>query len=171
MSHHYTEERRPPTIPGCARSTINLNFDGKHLRATGTRQAFTFPAASGKPDASGRFDYSATRQQIPYKGPIPAGKYWIQPSQMWENNWLKSLIRTPRSAWGNYRVTIHPFPGTETYGRGGFFIHGGSTLGSAGCIDLTLNMDRFVASLKRELDGLPECYIQLTVRYPTAPRP
>ena len=40
-----------------------------------------------------------------------------------------------QGAWGNYRITIHPFTTTETYGRGGFFIHGGDQLGSAGCID------------------------------------
>lgn len=84
---------------------------------------------------------------------------------MWENNRFKSLVRTPRSAWGNFRLTIHPYPSTQTHGRGGFFIHGGSVPGSAGCIDLMVNIDKFVERLKDELEGLPECYIPLTVRY------
>jgi len=84
---------------------------------------------------------------------------------MWENNWFKSALLSPRGAWGNFRLTIHPYPATVTHGRGGFFIHGGTVPGSAGCIDLVAEMDRFVEHLKQELGGLPECYIQLTVRY------
>jgi hypothetical protein len=71
----------------------------------------------------------------------------------------------PRDAWGDFWITIHPYPHSQTYGRGGFFIHGGSTPGSAGCIDLTKNMNKFVAALKWELGKQSECYIPLTVRY------
>jgi len=165
MPNNYAEERTAPQVPVCRRSRIALVFDGSFLRATGTKTAFLFSAVSGKRDENGKFSYSIERQKIPYVGPIPEGEYWLQPSQMWENNWLKSLIRTPRSAWGNFRLTIHPYPSTQTYGRGGFFIHGGSTPGSAGCIDLTVGMDKFVEQLTTELEGLPECYIPLTVRY------
>jgi hypothetical protein len=83
---------------------------------------------------------------------------------MWENKWYKM---GSRAAWGNFRLTIHPYPSTETYGRGGFFIHGGSTPGSAGCIDLSTNIDKFVEKLTTELKGLPKCYIPLTVLYST----
>ena len=38
--------------------------------------------------------------------------------------------------WGVYRVPLHPFPGTNTYGRENFFLHGGQKPGSAGCIDV-----------------------------------
>ena len=34
---------------------------------------------------------------------------------------------------------------TNTYGRDDFSIHGGVAFGSAGCIDLTSDMDNFVA--------------------------
>jgi hypothetical protein len=165
MADNYAEERSNPKAPLCRRSQISLSFDGSFLRAMGTRSGMLFPAVSGKPNEKGQFDYSTERQKIPYKGPIPEGEYWIQPSQMWENNWLKSIIRTPRSAWGNFRLTIHPYPKTITHGRGGFFIHGGTIPGSAGCIDLTKHIDNFVEQLKKELEGLPECYIPLTVRY------
>lgn len=111
------------------------------------------------------FDYSTERQRIPFHGPIPSGQYWIQPSQLWENNWLKSALHSPRAAWGNLRITIHPYPHTQTHGRGGFFIHGGAAAGSAGCIDLVHYIDRFVERLKQELGGLPECYVPLTVQY------
>jgi len=166
MPNDYTEERYDPKVPVCMKSRIELMFDGSFLRATGTKAALVFHAVSGKPNEKGEFDYSTERQKIAYKGPIPAGEYWVQPSQMWQNNWFKSIVRTPRSAWGNFRLTIHPYPNTQTYGRGGFFIHGGAAPGSAGCIDLTVNIDSFVEKLTKELEGLPECYIPLTVRYP-----
>jgi hypothetical protein len=167
MPNDYTEERSTPQVPFCMRSQVALVFDGSFLYATGTKAGtLALSAVSGKPNEKGKFDYTDERQKVPYKGPIPAGEYWVQPSQMWENNWFKSLTRSPRSAWGNFRLTIHPYPGTQTYGRGGFFIHGGATPGSAGCIDLTINIDRFVEYIKKELEGLPECYIPLTVRYP-----
>lgn len=140
-------------------------FDGRTLRAFGAKEAMLFPAVSGKRTEKGLFDYSTQRQRIAYQGPIPAGEYWIQPSQLWENNWFKSALRSPRGAWGNFRLTIHPFPSTQTHGRGGFFIHGGAVPGSAGCIDLVTHIDKFVERLKQELGGLPECYIPLTVRY------
>jgi len=168
MTTAYVEERQPPRVPTCARATIELLFDGRHLSATGTREALRFPAVSGKPDAAGKFSDSPERQKLKGRGPIPAGRYWIQPSQTWENNWLKGLVVAPRAAWGNYRIAIHPFSDTNTFDRGGFFIHGGTVPGSAGCIDLTTQIDQFIAALKRELHGLPECYIHLTVRYPAS---
>lgn len=167
MPNNYAEERAIPKVPACARSSMRLLFDGVYLYALGGHSISgrILPAVSGKPDANGKFDYSVARQKVPYQGPIPAGEYWVQPSQMWENSWLKNIIRTPRSAWGNFRLTIHPYPNTETYGRGGFFIHGGVSAGSAGCIDLTVHIDKFVDMLKKEFGGLPKCYMLLTVRY------
>jgi len=67
--------------------------------------------------------------------------------------------------WGNYRITIHPYPSTKVGDRGGFFIHGGSRPGSAGCIDLTTNMDQFVADLKEAVSPNANCYVSLTVSY------
>jgi hypothetical protein len=50
------------------------------------------------------------------------------------------------------RYTIHPYISTETYGRGGFFIHGGDAPGSIGCIDLWDHMEDFVPVVKDEAD-------------------
>lgn len=167
MAQTYAVERDFPSVPLCGRSPLSLIFDGKWLTASGMKTRVVFPAVSGKPNEKNQFDYSTARQSIARKGPIPEGDYWIQPNQLWENNTIKSALGiTPRSAWGNFRITIHPYPHTKTHNRGGFFIHGGDTPGSAGCIDLTLSMDRFVKEIKKELEGLPKCYIPLTVRYP-----
>lgn len=161
----YADERGVPRSPACAKSRISLRFDGKTLHAIGTKTLLVFPAVSERPNARGQFDYSTERQRIPSQGPIPAGEYWVQPSQLWENNWLKSAFRSPRAAWGNFRLTIHPYPHTQTHGRGGFFIHGGAVAGSAGCIDLVQYIDKFVERLSQELGGLPECYVPLIVQY------
>lgn len=48
-----------------------------------------------------------------------------------------------RIGWGNFRAAIYSKPGTNTFGRGGFYVHGGTFPGSHGCIDLTSDMDDF----------------------------
>ena len=163
MVDRYAGERYSPRLPTCGKASFSLHFDGKLLRGSGSNAAMLFSGVSGR-EINGKFDYSVARQSIPNEGPIPEGDYWIQPSQLQENSWYR--LRNPRMAWGNYWITIHPYPSTQTYKRGGFFIHGGSTPGSAGCIDLTGQMDRFVEALKKALANQPECYIPLTVRYP-----
>ncbi|WP_082584162.1 tlde1 domain-containing protein [Noviherbaspirillum sp. Root189] len=162
MPDRYIREWFTPRVPSCARSTLTLRFDGQALRAHGSSQLHAFPAVLGRQNG-GTFVYSVGQQQIPDQGPIPAGDYWIQPSELQENSWYR--LRNPRPAWGDYWITIHPYPNTVTYKRGGFFIHGGRTLGSAGCIDLSVYMNQFVDSLKRELKGHVDCFIPLTVRY------
>ncbi|MCI0590138.1 MAG: DUF2778 domain-containing protein [Gammaproteobacteria bacterium] len=131
----------------------------------GGSETYIYSAVSGRPQ-NGKFDYSGEAQRQVRRGPIPEGTYWIKPDEMWENAWYKS---GSRDSWGNYRITIHPFLTTETFGRGGFFIHGGAVPGSAGCIDLTSDMDRFVSDLRRELGGRETCQIHLFVVYPSPP--
>ncbi|MBN3850297.1 MULTISPECIES: tlde1 domain-containing protein [Burkholderiaceae] len=122
----------------------------------------TYAASSGSVADRRSFDYSPARQREHNTGPIPSGRYWILPSQMWENHWY-SLA--PRAAWGDHRITIHIYPGTQTYGRGGFFIHGGTHAGSAGCINLHIEMEAFARDLNEWVASSPDCYIPLTVRY------
>lgn len=161
----YAYETIAPVVPSCMKSVISLLFNGESLvmrTASGTLKTYT--AFSGKP-INGKFDYSVDRQKASSLGPIPEGSYWINPSDLWENNWLKSALRTPRSAWGDYRITIRVFPGTQTHSRGGFFIHGGDVAGSAGCIDLTHSMNQFVKDLMNMLGKSKDCYIPLQVTY------
>lgn len=138
---------------------VDLTFDGSHLSmSTGP----SWSAVSGRPDASGRFDYSPARQRLENVGPIPAGVYWLDARQLVDlsDRWLYSWRY--EDAWGTHRITIHPFDSTRTFGRGGFFIHGGGTPGSAGCIDLTSGM----ASFARRLGTLPRgAKVKLHVRY------
>jgi len=99
-------------------------------------------------------------------GPIPTGEYIVGPLQTrsgdlpeigpWEAFWLKISGQLSddnqdfyinnlksRIGWGNHRLAIKPKSGTNMYGRGDFYIHGGSLEGSHGCIDLTNNMEDF----------------------------
>ena len=141
---------------------IQLNFDGQALSMSGGSSG-TWAGVSGRPDASGGFDYSPARQRMLDVGPIPAGGYWLDPSQLVDlrQRWLYSWRY--ETAWGTHRITIHPFDTTHTFGRGGFFIHGGTSPGSAGCIDLTTNM----AALASRLAATPPARkVKLTVSYP-----
>lgn len=158
---NYASERYNPKFGPCGQ--LVLSFNGKTLTMTGGKKKYSYDAVSGKKLSNGTFDYSEERQRIGNVGPIPAGRYWIRPDELWENAWYKSASTT---AWGNYRISIHPFSTTKTYGRGGFFIHGGSDPGSAGCIDLTSDMDRFQKNIMAEVGKNHKCYIELKVQYP-----
>lgn len=168
----YSSERYNPTLAHCG--ILRLTFDGHYLRMTGGNNTgrtcgpvtYRYPAVSGRPLADGSFDYSAERQTISGTGPIPAGTYWIRPDEL-DDNWLNTFIPGFERSWGRYRITIHPFTTTVTHGRGGFFIHGGTQPGSAGCIDLTSYMDAFASDLIREVGENKTCQIHLEVRYAT----
>ena len=146
----YSGERYDPSLAHC--SALELKFDGRELAMTGGRNSYKYPAVSGRPGTDGNFDYSQQAQRVPDAGPIPTGVYWINPNELWERTWTRRLLlsESHEEAWGNFRITIHPFTTTVTHTRGGFFIHGGSTPGSAGCIDLTTHMNRFVRDLGSE---------------------
>jgi hypothetical protein len=163
MPNRYASERGIPQLPRCGRSAISLRFDGKLLTSARAKRTVAYHAVSGQPNQNASFDYSLRRQRERGNGPIPAGLYWVYPSELWTNRWFNL---GSRSAWGNYRLAIHVWPGTETYDRGGFFIHGGAVPGSAGCIDLHKAMDAFVADLRDVTKDVRDCYVSLLVQYP-----
>ena len=162
----YGSEWKNPTVGFC-KGRLSLLFNGKKLYVRRMEGENTgYPAVSGKAEAGQNgewvFDYSASRQDDRDTGPIPAGLYWIKPSELWENAWYKP---GSEEAWGTHRITIHPYRSTDTFCRGGFFIHGGSVPGSAGCIDLTKNMAHFVKDIKASIGEDTKCKIELTVEY------
>jgi type VI secretion system (T6SS) effector TldE1-like protein len=170
----YELERGVPETDQCATqgSPVTLLFDGYYLKLliSGKVDA-AWHARSGIPKDDW-FYYAKEQQRKADVGPIPEGDYWIRPDQV-------APVGFARDSWGNYRITIHYFPKTETFGRGGFFIHGGKTFGSRGCIDLAQYMDMFINKL-RELffnvevpdpggggliQGFQNCHIPLSVKY------
>ncbi|MBF0135744.1 MAG: DUF2778 domain-containing protein [Magnetococcales bacterium] len=110
-------------------------------------------------------------QNQPGAGPIPEGKWNVNQEnyQSYDDLSLtqKALSLIDKGTWpggtgpwGRRRVWLKPAPGVETYNRSGFTIHGGSTPGSAGCIDLTDQMDDFADWFKKHGQDVP-----LFVRY------
>lgn len=53
----------------------------------------------------------------------------------------------------------------QTYGRDGFYIHGGYSAGSLGCIDLWKNNDAFFNALEKYSKELNITQIPLIVKY------
>lgn len=177
MPDEYASEREYPTLPPCG--NLRLVFDGRELRFFGGKRTHIYPAVSGKMQTSTGssggtwFDYSQQAQRGGPGGPIPEGDYRINPAQLSSAGLFRNT-----DAWGLYRITIHPLRTTQTWGRGGFFIHGGVTPGSSGCIDLTYHITRFADDLKAEVGvrkistrgaevpiGLNICEIPLRVWY------
>ena len=70
-----------------------------------------------------------------------------------------------RISWGDFRAPITPQAGTNTYGRGSFYIHGGMFEGSHGCIDLTNEMEDFAKFYQTWLTTNKKSGIVLTVNY------
>ncbi|MBQ6340467.1 MAG: DUF2778 domain-containing protein, partial [Kiritimatiellae bacterium] len=171
----------PSAARQCSKNgvVISFVFDGMTLSGGD----FSSRAASGRPqkisspsttitDKFGRiigirstfgyeFDYSKERQKIKNVGPTPEGTYYILVNEK-RTKWNSVRTHVLRHAgWGDFGWSLHPEPNTVTYGRSGFFIHGGSEWGSAGCIDLTSGDEK----LATFLNGLCNCYIPVVVKY------
>lgn len=128
-----------------------LGFDGKNLSWIENDEVKkSWPAMSGKPEyQSKEFTF------LKNKGPIPEGQWKVNQKQhqnFFKDQDVKSMIAGiaqkgpwPGSivAWGKDRIWLQPGQETDTLGRTGLSIHGGTFLGSAGCVDLAGNMDDF----------------------------
>ncbi|MFM9881277.1 MAG: RHS repeat-associated core domain-containing protein [Burkholderiaceae bacterium] len=73
-----------------------------------------------------------TDPSIKDRGPIPPGTYALDPKNITPNG-PNTLLS---GDWGALRVSLTPTGDTNTFGRSGFYVHGGFAPGSAGCIDL-----------------------------------
>jgi hypothetical protein len=103
-----------------------LRFDGSNVTLyndEGTIEKMV-PSTSGRP--------GVRDSTLLGKGPIPQGRYFLDPEEITPGGFLRNSCRD----WGRYRVPLHPLPETETWPRSGFFLHGGRRPGSAGCIDV-----------------------------------
>ncbi len=132
---------------------ININsnqyaeFDGKTLTVhVGDGHTIKFDAMSGKPEYQ-----DPKYQDMKDGGPIPEGVYVARQEEIQHitpyglvagiadaGTWPGSLY-----SWGSSRIRLEPSKETNTYNRGGFYVHGGWEQGSNGCIDLTSSMDEF----------------------------
>lgn len=145
----------------------------------------TYDVASGRltidPEKSGANPYSVNAtsgkdqcqnkppcESKPYEGPIPRGEYFSDTSEISNPGPIGDIARLLRGGrdWGDWRVPIHPLPGTNTFGRKGFFLHGGMFSGSAGCIDAGGGLfgDEITDQILRDLLSDPDGSIPITVR-------
>ena len=132
----------------CIDSTISISSDPAGLAYGGVCSEYTF-------------DYSIERQKLKNEGPTPEGSYWIEVDERRSSRTSKYSHILLRKGWGDYSWSLHPEGSTQTYGRGGFFIHGGFNWGSAGCIDIKEGDVR----LNEFLSGQCDCYIPVKVNY------
>ena len=146
---------------------LTLNYQTKNSDGDLQAKSFSVPAVSGRPDENGLFDYSDSRQMNIGNGPLPEGKYTINPKEVRNLTLKDDLIGQGLAftqlfgkkvgafpggdaAWGMARLGIDP--NTVKVGnvvRGGFTIHGGTSPGSAGCIDLMRTETSFFSKLQQ----------------------
>jgi RHS repeat-associated protein len=140
-------------------------FDGKEMRSisdNGKRKRVVarIPVASGAP---GSTPADQSRQDY---GPIPEGTWYVDPNEIGQHVrfecWPGPNFRQDRDVWGDWRVALHPLPGTDTLGRDGFFVHGGKYIGSIGCIDVGWNDWKVMQLIQLWGDGKP---MLVKVRY------
>ena len=138
-------------LPG---TDVELKFDLKSLKVTDVNYSVDIPGLEWK-GTSGREGYQSSEfQEVQDKGPIPEGEYKVDPAHTQSISDIGSWDRFKgnfgggtwpglEKSWGEHRTWLTPSNGTNTHGRGGFTIHGGSVPGSAGCIDLTSRNNSF----------------------------
>lgn len=119
--------------------------------------------------SSGRQDCDRCTSKDRDKGPIPSGNYRLYSRELTDPNAVGDLVRNfaPGGGdWGDWRVPLWPEPGTETFGRDKFFLHGGSLPGSAGCIDIGGGLFGGSQSnrLKQDIINDPDGVVNLHVR-------
>ena len=152
-------------------NSLDLNYQKTDNAGNISPATFSTPAVSGRPNADGKFDYSSDRQGMPNVGPLPEGKYTINPEAVqtlslkdeligtgmaWTQTFGKKVGGWPGGnySWGMARMDINP--GSVKVGdiiRSGFTIHGGQDAGSAGCIDCMRGETLFFDKLQKHSSG------------------
>lgn len=100
------------------------------------------------------------------KGPVPSGGYSLFTSEISNPGIIGDFLRNQIGDWGDWRVPLHPDSDTDTHGRSGFFLHGGSKPGSAGCIDVgggaygNSITNRLLKDILLDSDGLVPLVVQ-----------
>ena len=132
-------------------------FDGKKFTLyENDKPIMSWDAVSGK-DGYRSHEY----QNLKDTGPIPEGTYVARQEKLQYITLPDAVLGVaaivgeqigswPGSyySWGSSRVWLEPSKETNTYGRDDFSIHGGWNLGSAGCIDMTGQINAFTSWLE-----------------------
>ena len=127
------------------------------------RSPYSMPASTGKPNCG-------CDASDPNRGPIPSGNYFIDTTKVSQLGLWQTLKRNRPFGgggdWGNWNAPLTPTATTNTYGRGGFYIHGGMIPGSAGCIDVGGGLfgNDATKQLLRDIMADPDKHVPVTVR-------
>jgi|GEM_PF-3768720 len=131
----------PPLHPHCSCefSIDHLEFDKPFARRiTFDNNELVVYDQSGmemyRTDAeSGKVNWQKSEyQDIKDVGPLPEGRYRLNPDELDNPGKKKDSVRNIFGDWGSWRVRLHEEE--ETLGRSNFFLHGGESSGSKGCI-------------------------------------
>ena len=155
---------------------VKLVFDGKKICFVSkiTKKCVKcWRARSGVVDTQGNTQLKLQREEN--KGPIPTGRYRVSVEEIQkrydkDGKEHESWKDRPKDRWGNMRLLIVLEKGTNIFGRqGGFFIHGGTQMGSIGCIDLGKfgNEENFFKfwELNSDVKGVKDDPLELIVDY------
>ena len=115
---------------------------------------------------SGRADCPGCTSMDRNKGPIPNGDYRIYARDLSNPRLIGDLLRNTKGDWGDWRVKLWPDDEKQTFGRNGFYLHGGSLPGSAGCIDVGggINGSEVTNKLLNDIISDPDGMIHVRVR-------
>ncbi len=144
-----TENAPTFSKPVNVKEGMYAKFDGKTLTIyMDDKPVYQFDAVSGRPGYQ-----DPKYQDVKGTGPIPTGIYVARQEAIqhmtikdWGAGWaLAGAWPGSEMSWGESRVWLEPSKETNTYGRDSFSIHGGWFSGSNGCIDLTDQINNFIA--------------------------
>ena len=115
---------------------------------------------------SGRPDCDKCTEKDRDKGPIPKGYYRLYAKDISNPPVFGDTLRNMRGDWGDWRAKLWPDNPSATYGRDGFFLHGGGLPGSAGCIDVGGGIygsditDRLANEIRADSDGIVDVWVR-----------
>jgi hypothetical protein len=133
----------------------------------------SWPAISGRPGYQKPSD-----QNLQFQGPLSEGRYSFSVDDIQPMTTLDEMLgllgrgRFPGSVagWGSERVPLKP-NFAPANGRSNFFIHGGLTPGSAGCIDLGPNERAYFDALRSTGERSHEVVVRYDPRLETSSHP
>jgi len=155
-------------------------FDGRTLTLYGSDGTVvgSWPAISGMPGHQ-----KPSEQNQSNEGPLTEGGYHFFTDDIQPIDTVNAAIGLvppkikkvggfPGSvfAWGTERVPLTPDTSSAN-GRGNFFIHGGVTPGSAGCIDLGPNEKAYFDALRSTGESSHGLIVQYDPSLETSPHP
>ena len=125
------------------------------------RWPYSMPVKSGINECTNNPKCSDSKN----RGPIPAGDYVVKAAELSDPGVIHDVLRQFRGDWGDWRAPAHPLPNTNTHGRSGFFLHGGSLDGSLGCIDFGGGRfgNTLTDQLRKDILSDPDGVIPVTV--------